>query len=40
MGCSGYITGDDWKFSELKKKYDGWFSWHLQEKTNWLKKKA
>jgi len=32
--CRDYITEDDWKIPELQKKYDGYFSWYLQEKIN------
>jgi len=32
--CRGIITEDDWKLPDLQKKYDGYFSWYLQEKIN------
>ncbi len=35
--CRKIITDDDWKLSELQKKYDGWFSWYLQEKIDRLR---
>ena len=35
--CRGIITEDDWKLPDLQKKYDGYFSWYLQEKINKLK---
>ena len=38
--CRRTITDNDWKISELQKKYSGWFSWYLQEKIDRLKKKA
>jgi uncharacterized protein len=37
--CRGMITEDDWKLPELQKRYDGYFSWFLQEKINRLKQK-
>ncbi|MEI6213710.1 MAG: SET domain-containing protein-lysine N-methyltransferase, partial [Desulfuromonadales bacterium] len=30
--CRKIVTDDDWKLPELQKRYDGWFSWYLQEK--------
>ncbi len=36
--CRGIITDNDWKIPELQVKYDGWFSWYLQDKINRLKK--
>jgi len=35
--CRGVITDNDWKLPELQKKYDGFFSWYLQEKINAMK---
>jgi hypothetical protein len=35
--CRGYITEDDWRISELQKKYDGYFQWFIQEKINRIK---
>jgi len=32
--CRTIITDDDWRLPELQKKYDGYFSWYLQEKIN------
>lgn len=32
--CRGFITENDWKISELQKRYDGYFQWYLQEKIN------
>jgi SET domain-containing protein len=32
--CRGVITSDDWKITELQKKYDGYFQYYLQEKIN------
>lgn len=37
--CRGIITDEDWKNKELQKKYDGFFSLHIQEKINNLKSK-
>lgn len=37
--CRGVITDNDWKIPVLQKKYDGWFSWYLQEKIDKLKSK-
>ena len=36
--CRGYVTDDDWKKSELQKKYKGYFQWYLQEKITKNKK--
>ena len=30
--CRRTITGNDWKNLELQKKYDGYFSWYINEK--------
>ena len=30
--CRGYITDNDWKKTELQKKYAGYFQWYLQKK--------
>ena len=30
--CRKVIKGDDWKNPELQKKYDGYFSWYIQQK--------
>jgi uncharacterized protein len=38
QNCRGYITEDDWRQTELQKKYDGYFQWFLQEKVDRLKK--
>lgn len=32
--CRKIITGNDWMKSELQKKYNGYFIWHLQKKIN------
>ena len=32
--CRGYITDNDWKKTELQKKYNGYFQLYLQEKIN------
>ena len=32
--CRGKVTNNDWKMPDLQKKYDGYFSWYLQEKIN------
>ena len=37
--CRGVITGEDWKLPELQQRYDGYFSWYLQEKINYFRKK-
>jgi len=37
INCRKVITDNDWKLPDLQKKYDGWFSWYLQEKINMLK---
>jgi uncharacterized protein len=36
--CRQIITDDDWKIPELQKKYDGYFSWYLQDKIDRLKR--
>lgn len=28
--CRGIVTGKDWQRPELRRKYAGWFAWHLQ----------
>ncbi len=35
--CRKVITDNDWKIKELQQKYNGWFSWFLQEKINMLR---
>jgi hypothetical protein len=30
--CRGVITDDDWRIPDIQRRYDGWFSWYLQEK--------
>ena len=30
--CRGVITDEDWRLLDLQRRYDGWFSWYLQEK--------
>jgi hypothetical protein len=30
--CRGVITGRDWKRADLQRKYQGMFSWYLQQK--------
>jgi hypothetical protein len=30
--CRGRITGQDWRRADLREKYRGFFSWHLEEK--------
>lgn len=30
--CRKILTEEDWKLPELQRRYDGWFSWYLQEK--------
>lgn len=37
--CRGRVAGNDWKKPELQKKYKGYFSWHIQEKIDKLKKR-
>ena len=32
MNCRKLITGQDWRNRTLQEKYDGFFSWYLQEK--------
>lgn len=32
--CRKFITSDDWKNTQLQKKYDGYFQYFLQEKIN------
>lgn len=32
--CRGYITENDWKKTELQKKYNGYFQFFIQEKIN------
>lgn len=34
--CRKIITDDDWQIPELQKKYDGYFSWYLQDKIDKL----
>jgi hypothetical protein len=34
--CRGLITDEDWRIPELHKKYNGYFSWYLQEKIDRL----
>ena len=36
--CRGIIKEDDWKISNLQKRYDGYFQWFIQEKINNIKK--
>lgn len=36
--CRREITEEDWKIPELQKRYDGHFSWYLQEKIDGMKK--
>ena len=35
--CRGKVTGKDWMIPELQMRYDGFFSWYLQEKIDKLK---
>ena len=35
--CRGVVTGEDWKLPELQQRYDGYFSWYIQEKINRLR---
>jgi hypothetical protein len=30
--CRGIVTDNDWQLPDLQQRYDGWFSWFLQEK--------
>jgi hypothetical protein len=30
--CRGVVTGTDWMRSDLQERYQGWFSWWLQQK--------
>lgn len=30
--CRGTVTGQDWRRSELREKYRGWFCWFLQRR--------
>lgn len=32
--CRGRVTDSDWLIPELQQRYDGWFSWFLQEKVD------
>lgn len=32
--CRKMITDEDWRLPELQSRYDGWFSFYLQEKIN------
>lgn len=32
--CRGYITDDDWKKQEIRKKYKGYFQFYLEKKIN------
>jgi len=38
--CRKIVTEDDWQIPELQKKYDGYFSWYLQDKIDRLKRKG
>jgi len=35
--CRGRVTDNDWKLPELQQRYNGYFSWFLQEKIDRLK---
>ena len=35
--CRNVVTGEDWKRADLQERYDGHFSWYLQEKINQLR---
>lgn len=35
--CRGKVTYNDWKIPKLHARYDGFFSWYLQEKIDKLK---
>ena len=35
--CRGFITNEDWRNPKLQQKYEGYFSWYLQEKIRQLK---
>jgi len=37
--CRGVVTDNDWKLPELQQRYDGYFSWYLQEKIDRLKRR-
>jgi len=37
QNCRKRITTNDWKLEELQKRYDGFFSWYLQNKIDKLK---
>ena len=37
--CRKIVTDDDWKLPELQQKYDGYFSWFLQEKIERMSEK-
>ena len=37
--CRGVVTENDWEIPELRKKYDGYFQWFIQEKINKSKQK-
>lgn len=37
LSCRGVVTGEDWKLPELQQRYEGYFSWYLQEKINRLR---
>lgn len=32
--CRGIVTDDDWQRPELQARYDGYFTWFLQDKIN------
>jgi SET domain-containing protein len=34
IGCRKVITENDWKKSDIQKKYNGYFQWYLQNKIN------
>lgn len=38
--CRERVSDDDWKIPELQRKYDGYFSYFIQEKIDQLKRKG
>lgn len=32
--CRGLLTGNDWRNPEIRKKYNGYFSWYIQHRVN------
>ena len=37
--CRGKVTYNDWKITELQDRYNGFFSWYIQEKIDKIRRK-